>query len=130
VSNLDNAVGSIIMLHLTNGMPLMAKLASYDEDSNTVILNKAMEVNFVQNPRDPRQIAVQFLPAFTFANPVTGPLLPVIDNLPLSLADVLLVRDGAQVPKQIEDGYLQATSGVVIANEAQAKAQGLKLVTP
>lgn len=109
--NLQEAVGTVVILHMTNGQPVVGRLQEYDADNNGVTIYKAMELNFMQHPSKQGAVSVQFTPFLAF-----GGILPPLELMPLDLADMLFVRAGAQVPKQIEDGYLQATSGIALAS--------------
>lgn len=124
MSSPDSLIGKVVILHMTNGQPVIGKAVAYNEDTNELTLNRAMELMFMQNPRQPGQVNVQYTPFLAF-----GGILPPLENLPVSLADTLLVRSDALVPKTIEDGYLQSVSGIQLASQG-SPAQGLQLVKP
>lgn len=107
---IKDAVGQNIIIHMTNGQPVIGKLLEFDEETDTMVVNQAMEVHFMPNPQRPGAVSVQYTPFLAF-----GGVLPVIENMPINHGDTLLVRVGAGVPKTIEDGYLQAISKVQIA---------------
>lgn len=120
MTSIEKAIGQVVILHMTNGQPVIGKLAAYDADDNGIVMHKAMELNFVPNPRSPSQVGVQYTPFLAF-----GGILPPLENMPISLADTLLMRSGAQVPKTIEDGYLQATTGIATAPAGAERAFSL-----
>lgn len=123
MSNIEKLVDSVVILHMTNGQPVIGKVVAANAETNEITLYRSMEMHFMANPRDPSQISVQYTPFLAF-----GGVLPPVERLPVSLADTLLVRHGMLVPKTIEDGYLQSISGIQIAGAGAEK--GLSLVKP
>lgn len=123
MSDMNTLAGEVVILHMTNGQPVIGRVVKYNAEDNEVVLYRAMEMMFLPNPRSPDQINVQFTPFLAF-----GGVLPPVENMPISLADTLLLRSGALVPKTLENGYMQSISGIQIAGANTASA--LSLVKP
>jgi hypothetical protein len=123
MSSNEALVDKVVILHMTNGQPVIGKVAEVRPDANEIVLYRAMELMFMQNPRQPGAVSVSYTPFLAF-----GGVLPPLEKMPVSLADTLLVRSDNLVPKTVEDGYLQAISGLQLAPAGAEKS--LQLVKP
>jgi hypothetical protein len=102
-------VGDVIILHLTNGATIIAKLDN--EDDVGLILSRPCDL-IVRNKNDGSPIQVGFSPYLTLAGSLSS-----IEKFVMPYSMVLFPR---QAPKNIAQGYLEATSGIALASSVPA----------